>query len=229
MKDLQKITAVVLIVQGVALAVLLFFLVALLPSVGIPPSDLYNADKIIPAINSPLLRIFYALFFSFGITLIIIALAMRERLRGRVRGLARIWLVTSVLGAIGYTTYAIVGSSMVSTFSTLYRENPAAAEANVAASLATLSWAILVGGFDAVATTALWGWAALRADNLPKPLCYLIIAASLLRYITAVIPSPLLVLLQLGGSVVWALWLAFVLWREPRSAPVVSARAPALL
>src|SRR5438132_11480113 len=103
MNNLQKIACVSAFVQAAALAALLVFLIALLPRVGIPPSDLYVPASVLPAMRSPLLPIFYALFFSFGVTLLIIAFAMRARLGAGTPVLSRLWMLTAVIGAIGWT------------------------------------------------------------------------------------------------------------------------------
>ena len=79
----------------------------------------------------------------------------------------------------------------------------------------------------AAITTTLWGWAAARTHTLPAALCAVVIVFSLLRLLTIFTQQPILSLLQLGGSVVWAWWLGIALLQQRSNHATLGARAPA--
>lgn len=212
MKNIQAISGIAAIVQGTALTVLLIFILILLPRLGISGSDLYTAAKILPVIHSPLLALFYGLFLTFGVTLVLIALGIDDRLKGQARGLMRLAQVASLVGLMAYSGYASVGLVMIS-----------GASGAVPARLSLLHALLTIAPVAAVTTTAVWGWAAAKVRALPPALCWIVIAASLLRLVTIFSQLPVLVLLQLGGSVVWAWWLGGALLHHQASSSALGA------
>jgi len=212
MKNIQAITGIAAIVQGVALAVLLVFILVLLPSLGIGGSDLYTAAKILPAVHSPLLALFYTLFLTFGVTLVLIVLGIHDRTHGQARRLMVLARAASLAGLVAYSSYTILGLVTVS-----------GAAGAVPARLSLMHVILTIAPVAAVTTTAVWGWAAAKAGVLPAALCWVVIAASLLRLVTIFNQFPILVLLQLGGSVVWSWWLAGVLLRQKVSSAALGA------
>jgi hypothetical protein len=217
----QRVTGIAAFVQGTALAVLLVCIGALLPRVGITGSDLFTPAKILPAIHSPVLLLFYGLFLSFGVTLLLIVLGMTDRMHNRERSLMRIATLVAVAGLLMYASFGLVGIWMI----VAAGQAPNAA-ALVATALGVLHVLFALGPLAAI-TTLLWAWAAAKTHSLPAALCALVIVASLLRLATIFTQQPILAMLQLGGSAAWGWWLGIALLQRRGNHAAVGARATA--
>jgi len=217
----QRVTGIAAFVQGTALAALLVCIGALLPRAGITSSDLFTPAKVLPAIHAPVLLLFYGLFPSFGVTLLLIVLGLASMMHSRERGLLRLATLVAVAGLLVYAGFGLVGIGMIA----MAGRAPDAA-ASVASALGVLHVLFTVAPLAAI-TTTLWAWAAARTRTLPAALCTVVIVVSLLRLTAIFTQQPIVAMAQLAGSVVWAWWIGIVLWQRRGNQATVGTRVTA--
>lgn len=166
------------------------------------------------------------IYVVFGVFLVIVALALYDRLKAGSPAMAQTATAFGIIWAglvIASGMVANIGSGVVVN---LYGSNPAQAASTWLALDVVVRG--LGGGNEIVG--GLWvllvSWAALRAGGLPKALNYLGVLAGLAGILTAI--PALAALGVLGalfglGLIVWFVWLGIVMLR---SSPSVIAYSP---
>lgn len=169
--------------------------------------------------NQAVLTLSYLVaFVVFGALLVVLALALHERLKGRAAGLTRAATVFGMIWAglvIASGMVAVIG---IRRLVELYAVDPAQA----GSIWLTLDFVVNGLGGEMEIVGALWvlliSWAPLRAGGLPKALAYLGVAAGAAGLLT-VIPALADLAAVFGlALIVWFIWVGIVLLRGSRSA-----------
>ncbi len=219
MKHLQKLGGIAALYQAAAyLVAIVYFLFVIDYSSAVEPGQRVAmlVDNQVGIYLTTLLS-----YVVFGISLIVLVLALFERLK---TGAPNITLVATAVGLIW--AGAVIASGMIynmgmNTIVELYHENPAQA---VAAWLPIEAVSEGLGGGNGEVLGGLWtllvSWAALRTGALPRLLSFLGVAVGAVGIIS-VIP----VLNDLTGvfgisQLVWFVWLGIVMLRSPVHAAV---------
>ena len=216
MKGLQKVAGIASIIQALGFVVLLFFVLVLLPIIGIKPGDLNNPDKVLAVIASPVLKTYYSLFLVFGLT-VVVTLGVYDRLQGNPPALMQIALAAALASAVFWISYGMFGTAMVSTLRSLNAQNPAMYQGAFVSATIVINGLLNSAPFAGSWNHLLWGWAAVQTRRLPVALGYLVVAAALIRFLIFFVPSRLgstLNLVQLVLSIIWGLWLGAVLLQD---------------
>lgn len=215
MKNLQSAGGVAALIQAVGfLAILAIFLVVL-PSQGFAvPTDFTNPTKVAAA--APVLGLLNWVTVLFSLTIVVVILAIYERLQARAPNRLRLAVAAAVVASglfLATSMVGIVGGPLLA-------QDPAAGAALSALNQGLLNAAIFAAGWSSL----LWGWAVSTEGDLPRPLGYLALLNGVIAILNFVVPP-----FQLLGRVVgliWTAWLGIALLREAASAPVPH-RAPA--
>jgi hypothetical protein len=213
MNGLQKTAGVASIIQALGFVVVLFFVLVLLPIIGIRPGDLNSPDKVLPVITSPVLKVYYSLFLVFGLTLIV-TLGVYDRLQGNPPALMQVALAAALASAVFWISYGMFGSAMVSTLRSLNAQNPSLTQGSFVSATIVINGLLNSAPFAGSLNILLWGWAVIQTRKLPAALGYIVVAAGLLRLISFFVPSRLGSLLntvELILNIIWGLWLGVVL------------------
>lgn len=207
---LQKIGAYASIVQAFLSAFLLWILIVVLPRLGlVRPSDYNDPLKDIAArsaspITFLLLNLDYVLL---SIALILIVLALRERMQADAPNLMRIAAIGASIFSALVLAWGVIG--IVSMPSIVSVKDVSAVRAVLgvylglgAAGYHAIGWAFL-----------LCGWAALKTGRLPRILSYLLVLVGIFSILMFAGGPPFgFVVLLLG--IAWGLWLGVVLLRS---------------
>ena len=175
---------------------------------GLGEMDL-PADKVLAVAvksNSPFL-IEYLIAVMLGITLVLSAQALRERLQAGAPNRMRIAVIAA---SVGSALFIAAGITSFSGFPAIVAANDLAAYRILGAVIqGLLSAAIFAYGW----TTLLWGWAGLSTKGVPAVLSYVLLLAGVFAILAFVIHilEPLGVVI----NVVWAFWLGYVLLTQP--------------
>jgi hypothetical protein len=213
MKGLQKIGGIAALIQGILFIVFPVFLFAILPSLGLEastgPNGLADPAKVLPAAaKSPLVSIFGLLDVPVAVCLLLIMLALHERLQSDSPILIRIASGSGLVGTVLFLAVGMGRFAGISHLATLYPQDPASV------ATAYLAAGTVVEGLNNAAVFAygwwilLASWAGLNTGRLPKLLCYLGLLLGLTGIITFLFPVPPVL------GIVWFLWLGAVLLRE---------------
>jgi hypothetical protein len=216
MKGLEKAAGFASIIQALGFAAVLFFVLVLLPIIGIKPGDLNSPEKVLPVIASPVLRVYYSLFLIFGLT-VVVTLGVYNRLEGNPPALMQIALAAALASSVFWISYGMFGRAMVSTLRSLNAQNPSLSQGSFISATIVINGLLSSAPFAGSLNVLLWGWAAVQSRKLPMVLGYFVIAAGLLRLIAFFVPSSLgssLNLVQLLLSIIWGLWLGAVLLKD---------------
>ncbi len=216
MKGLQKVAGIASIVQALGFVAVLFFVLVLLPIIGINPGDLNSPEKVLPVVGASALKTYYGLFLIFGLT-IVVTLGVNDRLEGKPPALMQIALAAALASSIFWISYGMFGSAMVSTLKSLNAQNPAMAPGAFVSATIVINGLLNSAPFAGSLNILLWGWAAVQTRKLPVLLGYFVILAGLLRLLAFFVPSRLgtsINLIQLVLSILWGLWLGLVLLQD---------------
>jgi hypothetical protein len=178
--------------------------------------------------NQAWLSVWYAIqHFAFGVCLIILALALYERLQAGSPALAQ---AATIVGLIWAVLVIVIGTLIISDLNTvvrLYGENPAQA-ATVWSSLKSVEDGLGGGGGETM-VNALWflllGWAALQARALPRALNYLGVAIGVAGVLSVVLASLGLMAVYGLGLIIWLAWLGVVMLRGSTNLAAQEAKA----
>ena len=218
MNGLQKTAGIASIVQAIGLIVVLFFVFVLLPIIGIKPGDLNIPDKVLPVVTASALKTYYSLFLVFGLS-VIVALGVYDRLQGNPPALMQISVAAALASSIFWISYGMFGTAMVSTLKSLNAQNPSLSLGAFISATVVINGLLNSAPFAGSCSTLLWGWAAVQTRKLPVFLGYIVIAGSLIRLISFFVSSRLgstLNLIQVLLSILWGLWLGWVLLQGER-------------
>jgi hypothetical protein len=206
---LHKIGGVASIANAVVCAICLVFLLLVFPRLGlVGPSDWIDPVKNIAAHSaSPITFFLFNLeYILWSIFLILIVLALRERMQAGAPNLMRIvvigasiscalWLATGLIEIVGNPS--IVSAKDASAFRALMGVFFGLSNAGDHAS----GWVVL-----------LIGWAALKTRGLPRILSYLSVLLGIIAILEFAVQP--LVFVNVFLSIVWSLWLGVVLLRS---------------
>ena len=154
------------------------------------------------------------MYVTFGIFLVVVALALYERLKVGAPAMMQVATVIGIIWAGSLIASGMVLNAGIAPAIALYGKDPAQAALSwqafevVASGLGNGNGEIL-GGL----MTLLISWAALRTGGLPKFLNYLGVVVGLVGIVTTIPGLIGLVGIFAMGHVVWFVWLAIILLR----------------
>ena len=218
MKNLQKMGGLAALFLAAAYLIALVGYLLVLDTLG----DVGPVQKVASLVDN---QAFYyilnliAYVFS-GFFIVVLALALYERLKSGSPTLAQIATAIGLIWATVLIAYGMISNYGMGIVVDLYSTDPAQAGtvwlaiASVVDGLSGASGEILGGPW-----VLLVSWAALRAGELPKALNYLGLVLGVAG-ILSIIPALFLMLaLVFGmGKVVWLIWLGIVMLRTSPSA-----------
>jgi hypothetical protein len=217
MKTFLKAGGIAALIGAATNLFALVMLAAVLAPKGYGSDDPSQAMAFL-ANNQAFMRVFdIIIYLVFGMSLILLSLALYERLKAGSPALAQ--AVTS-FGLIYAVLVIVAGTLEISNLSTaakLYNENPAQA-ATVWLTLDTVANGLGGGGGETF-VNALWilllSCVALRARELPRILNYLGLVIGGMGILAVLLPSLLPVAVVYGlGLIVWLAWLGIVMLRR---------------
>ena len=219
--NMQKMGGIAALYEAAVyvLGMVFFLLVVDYPSVVDP------VEKVALLVdNQAIIYIMYLLLYvGSGIFLVVLALALYERLKAGSPAIMQIATAIGLIWACVVIASGYVYNMGIDTVVDLYGTDPAQA---VTVWLAIESVAHGLGGVRGEILGGIWvllaSWAALRAGGLPRVLNYLGVVIGVAGILSAV---PALSELGLGiifalGQIVWFIWLGIVMLRSSPSAAV---------
>jgi hypothetical protein len=174
--------------------------------------------------NQTFLSIMHMIVYVFwGIFLVVVALALYERLKAGSPGMA---LTATVFGLI-WAGLVIASGTLynvgMETIADLFAKDPAQA---------TTVWLAIRTVYDGLTGVEVLGsiwvllvsWAALRGGGLPKPLIYLGVVIGVAGLLT-VVPAlfDVVVMIYALGQIVWFAWVGIVMLRSSSGAAAADA------
>lgn len=176
--------------------------------------------------NQAVMRVYYQLtFLVFGVCVIVLSLALHERLKTDAPLPAQ---AVTAFGLIWAAVVIVIGALSINDLSTvvgLYRESPAQA-ATVWLTLDSVETGLGAGGGETM-ITGLWflllGWAALRAGELPRALNYLGVVIGAAGIVSVVVVSVELMAVYGLALIIWFVWLGIVMLRGGHASAVEEA------
>ncbi len=217
--NLQRMGGIAALIEAATFLLGFWILLTLLEPAGFFDPEVDSMQKVaFLADNQDIMYVFYlVIYVIFGIFLVVLSLALYERLKA---GSSAIVQTATVFGLIW--AGLVIASGMVANIGTgvvvdLYSQDPSQA------SLVWLSLDIVVNGLGGgnEIVGGLWvllvSWAALRSRGLPRALNFLGVVTGVAGLLTTI---P--VLGELGavfglGSILWFIWLGIVMLRDKRN------------
>jgi hypothetical protein len=217
MNTLQKVGGYATLATGVLFVAILVLQFGVLAPLGVAGPDT-PADKVLAAAaksTAPFL-ILDLITTAFSLTLVLGALAIRERLQAGAPNRMRIAVIAA---SVGSALFLASGITSFSGFPPIVAANDLAAFRIMnAVTQGLINAAIFAFGWTAL----LWAWAGLSTKELPTLLCYVLLLAGVVAVLSFII--PIFGLLGVVINVVWAFWLGYVLLMQP--APVGAQPKP---
>ena len=208
MNNMQKVGGYAALVTGLQFVAILVIAFGVLGPQGVAGPDA-PADKVlaVAAKSATPFLIDNLVTMLFSITLVLGALALRERLQAGAPNRMRIAVIAASVGSALFLANGVISFSG---FPPIVAANDLAAYRILnAVTQGLINAAIFAYGW----TGLLWGWAGLSTKGLPAVLCYILLLAGVVSVLTFVI--PILGLLVVVINVVWAFWLGYVLLTQP--------------
>ena len=167
--------------------------------------------------NQDFMHVWYIIIWLvFGVSMILLVLALHERLKAGSPVLAQ---AVTTLGLIYAVLVIVIGTLSINNLSTvvdLYAKNPDQA-ATVWLTLDSVETGLGAGGGETI-VTALWllllSWAALWARELPRVLNYLGLMLGVAGILSVVLASLGLSAVYGLGLIIWLIWIGIVLLRS---------------
>ena len=155
-----------------------------------------------------------------GFAIVVLALALYERLKAGSPALAQIAAAIGLIWATVLIAYGMISNYGMGIVVNLYSTDPAQA------GTVWLAIASVVDGLSAASGEILGGpwvllvsWAAFRAGELPKALNYLGVVLGVAGILSTIPALSLMLALVFGmGKIVWSIWLGIVMLRSSSSA-----------
>ena len=204
MNNMQKIGGYAALVTGVQFLAILVIQFGVLAPLGVT-GPTTPADQVLAAATSSTapfltLNLITALF---SLTLLLGALAVRERLQAGAPTRMRLALIGASIGSAMFLASGIVSF-------TGFPAVVAANDGSAFRSFDAITTGLTVAGIFAFGWTAfLWASAGLSTKGLPTALNYVLILAGVMAVLTFLI--PIFGLLGVVVNVIWAFWLGVVL------------------
>lgn len=203
---LQKIGGFASIAHAILLVIFLVIQLLVFPRLGLlGPSDWFDPAKSFDAMNaSPITFFIFALvFILLSIAVILVVLALRERMQASAPNLMRIALIGMSIACALWLAIGLIGIvGIPSIFS--------AKDASAFRAVMAMLFGLGIAGDSAWGWALLLiGWAALRTRGLPRILSYFFVLRGVVMILEFAAP-PLTVIGLLLGIVFWP-WLAIVL------------------
>lgn len=225
MKNLQKMGGIAALIGAATNLLAIVMFITLAPK-GYGSDDPGQAVAFF-ADNEAVMRVLYQIqYLVFGVSLIILSLALYERLQAGSPVLTQAVATVGLTWAILVMVMGTLAINDLSTVVKLYGENPAQA-ATVWRTLNAVETGLGGGGGETM-VNALWflvlGWAALRAGELPRLLNYFGIVIGGAGIVSVVLASLGLMAVYGLGLILWLVWLGIVMLRQK---PVAAAQKPA--
>jgi hypothetical protein len=225
MSDSQKLGGVAALVIAVTWLVGFAVFLGVLAPAGYFDEGVDAVEKVrILVDNQVVASISYLIpFVVFGIFLVILALALQDRLRAGASAMAQIATVFGFIWAGLVIASGMVANVGIARVADLFRSDPVQAGS---AWLAIEAVQLGLGGGNEI-VGGVWvllvGWAALRAGELPRALNYLGVVIGVSGILTVVPVSRVLGAVEMLGLVfglgfiVWFVWLGIIMLRNGAS------------
>jgi Domain of unknown function (DUF4386) len=223
MNNLQKMGgfAALYLAAAYLLGIVLFLFVLDYPNIVDPAQKvalLVDKQMVIYATN-------LLMYVIFGIVLIVLVLALYERLKVGAPAMMQVTTMIGMIWAGSLIASGMVSNAGIAPVVALYGKDPAQA---------ALTWQ----GFEVVASglgngngeilgglmTLLVSWAALRTDGLPKFLNYLGVVVGLVGIVSTIPGLSSLAGIFGMSQIVWFVWLAIILLRPSPIADLQRSR-----
>jgi len=215
MKNLQKMGGIAALIDAATYLVSMGLLLTLLAPMGNTELD-FGQFMAFFMDNQTIVFIWHLLMYMVnGVFLVILALALYDRLKAGSPAMAQVATVLGLIWAVMVFASGFITIYGLEVIANLYGKDPAqAATLKLVLDTVTLGldhsdrflgclWVLLVS------------WAALRSGALPKPLNYLGLVIGVPGIISTVFPAVNELAYAFGlGIIVWWLWLGIVLLRS---------------
>jgi hypothetical protein len=213
MKRLQKIGGIAALVQGLLFIIFPIFLFVILPRQGLPatagPDILADPASVLTAASkTPLVSIFGLLDVPIAVSLVLVVLALHERLQGDSPMMMRIATGAGLIGTVLFLAVGMVRFTGISELAARYSQD----QAGVTTAYQAVD--TVVEGLNNAAVFAfgwwvlLASWTGLTAGRLPKLFCSVGLLLGVTGIITFVFPVPPVL------GIVWFPWLGALLLRD---------------
>lgn len=219
MNNLQKIggLAALYLAAAYVVGIVLFLFVLDYPNIVDPAQKVaLIVDKQMVIYSTNLM-----LYVIFGVFLIVLTLALYERLKASPPAMIQVAIAIGIIWAGSLVASGMVSNAGIAPVVALYSQDQAQAALtwlgieSVATGLGNGNGEILGGLF-----TLLVSWAALRIDGLPKFLNYLGMVVGLAGIVSTIPRLSDLVGIFAMGQIVWFVWLGLILSRQSPSKAV---------
>jgi hypothetical protein len=210
MNSIQKVGGYAALIAGLLYAAIVVIELGVMAPQGLGEMDI-PADKVLAVAvrsNTPFL-LEYLSSVMLGITLVLPALALRERLRAGAPNRMQMAVIAATVASALFLAHGI----------TAFEGFPPIVAANDLTAyriLGTVTQGLLSAAIFAIGWTALlWGWAGLSTKGLPAVLGYVLLLAGVFDTLAIVIHifEPLGAVLNM----VWAFWLGYVLLMQTQT------------
>jgi hypothetical protein len=219
MNGLQKMGAVAALAMAATWVVAFAVLLGVLTPAGYFNEGVTALERArIITDNQALASIGYLIpYVAWGILLVVLALALHDRLKAGAPAVAQIATAVGLIWATLVIASGLVATLGIRVAGELYGTDAAQAAA-VWAPVETVARAL--GGAAGEILGGVWllliGWAALRARELPRALSFLGIVLGIAGILTVVPPLEPVSSLYGLGLIVWFVWLGIVMLRTGR-------------
>ena len=204
---MQKVGGYNGLVIGVQFIVILVIAFGILGPQGVTPGTPPDQILAVAAQSATPFLIQNLVVASFSVTVVLGALALRERLQAGAPNRMRVAVIAASVASALFLAAGIIP----------FRGLPAIVAANDLAAfrvLEAVTQGLLTSGIFATGwTLLLWGWAGLSTKGLPTVLNYILLLAGVAALLAFAI--PIFGLLAVVINVVWAFWLGYVLLAQP--------------
>lgn len=213
----SKIGAYAALLLGVVFATHGLYGLVILPGQGISSvDDFTNPAKLLAYMNNQpvLFSINNLIIIIIAPILLVLALAIYERLRADSPNLMRIATNSAVVGTALFLAAGMIRIYALPQLLSAYAKN----QAGFASAVQAARYLEIALGAAAIFAFGWWvlltSWAALKKGWLPQILNYIGLLVGALAIVTFLFPGlPVYGLVSAPGAV-WSLWLGFSLWQE---------------
>jgi hypothetical protein len=208
MKGLQKVGAAGAVLMAISFVLLIVGNAVILPSLGIGQADQDNPAKLLPVAST--VRLLYSIPILFAAAFTLTTLGLNERLQEQSPGLMRIATASGLGAAVLFLAAGMFAFGGLQVLGDIYARDPASVTATDLALADQVDTGLLAAGVFAAGWWALLcNWAGLQG-GLPRLLSYLGLLFGVLGILGFAIPAVSILGALVG--IVWAVWLAIVLW-----------------